>query len=79
MSGLTPEMKILQDNLLLFSGLYFALSGLEIAADRKRVRYPPDTLKMIAHFILAVFLIMFYLNVARKGGSNNYFPNNFEF
>lgn len=78
MSGISPEVKILQDNLLLFSGLYFALSGLEIAADRKRVRFPPDTLKMIAHFILAVFLIMFYLTVARKG-SNNYFPNNLEF
>lgn len=78
MSGTTPEMKILQDNLLLFAGLYFALSGLEIAADPKRVRYPPDTLKMTAHFILAVFLIQFYLTVARKN-SNNYFGNNFDF
>ena len=78
MGGLTPEMKILQDYLLVFSGLYFALSGLEIAADKKRVHFAPDTLKMVAHFLLAAFLIGFYLAVASKS-SNNYFPNNLNF
>ena len=78
MSGLTPELKDLQDTLVGFAGFYFALSGLEIAADKKRVKYPPDTIKMLAHFILAAFLITFWLAVLQKS-SNNYFPNNLNF
>lgn len=75
MSNISPQVKVLQDTLILFAGVYFLLSALEIAADRARVRYPPDTLKMVAHIILGIFLIGFYLTVARKN-SENFFPNN---
>lgn len=78
-SLVTPEVKDLQDVLIVFSGLYFLLSAIQIAADRARVRYPPDTLKMVTNIILGIFLIAFYLTVAGKEGSiNNTYPiNNF--
>ena len=77
-SGLTPEVKILQDTLILFAGVYFLVNALEIAADRTRVRFPPDTLKMVANIIMGLFLSGFYLSVARKGANNNtsLLPNN---
>lgn len=77
-SGLTPEVKILQDTLILFAGVYFLINALEIAADRQRLRFPPDTLKMVANILMGIFLIGFYLSVARQGSNNtsSLFPNN---
>ena len=76
MSGFPNELKNLQDTILLFSGVYFLLNALEIAADRRRVRFPPDTLKMVANIILGIFIIAFYLTIASKNANNTFFPNN---
>jgi len=70
MSGLTPEVKILQDTLILFAGVYFLINALEIAADKKRLKFPPDTLKMVASILLGIFMIGFYLSVASKNSNN---------
>jgi hypothetical protein len=74
MSGL--ELKHLQDTLILFAGVYCLITALEIAADRARVRYPPDTLKMVGNILVGLFLVMFYLTVARKNANNSFFPTN---
>jgi len=76
MSGFPTELKNLQDTLLLFSGVYLLINALEIAADRQRVRFPPDTLKMVANIVLGIFLIAFYLTIASKNANNTFFPNN---
>jgi hypothetical protein len=70
-SNLTVEVKELQDVLVLFAGVYFLVGGIEIAADPVRVKYPPDTIKMVAHFLMSMFLIGFWFSVLSGSGNKN--------
>lgn len=77
-SNLSPGVKVLQDTLVLFSAVYFMIVGIEIAANRdpekkSGLRFPPDTLKMVASFLLGVFLLGLWGTALRKSGSNNNF------
>lgn len=67
-SNLTMETKVLQDTLVLFAGVYFAMNAIEIFADPNRKRNPVYVIRALSSIMFSIFLIGLYLAVLSPSG-----------